>query len=151
MATSGDEVEKGRAFSSNENFYGSSVVVIGGGVRDNLFKKNEDPINKIIQLGGAQFRVIGVLKSRGSGIGFNSDNSCIIPLNTARQLFPKADVSYTINIMALAGQNLEGAEGEAMGKFRIIRKDRPYQDPDFEISKSDVIAKLLFDQLNILA
>ncbi len=151
MATSGDEVEKGRAFSSNENFYGSSVVVIGGGVRDNLFKKNEDPINKIIQLGGAQFRVIGVLKSRGSGIGFNSDNSCIIPLNTARQLFPKADVSYTINIMALAGQNLEGAEGEAMGKFRIIRKDRPYQDPDFEISKSDVIAKLLFDQLKYLS
>ncbi|NWJ49881.1 MAG: ABC transporter permease [Bacteroidetes bacterium] len=151
MTTSGDEVEKGRAFSANENFYGTAVVVIGGGVKDNLFKNKEDPIGKIIQLGGAQFRVIGVLKSRGSGIGFNSDNSCIIPLNTARQYFPRANVSYTINIMALANQNLEGAEGEAMSKFRIIRKNRPYQDPDFEISKSDVIAKMLFDQLKYLS
>ena len=151
MTTSGDEVEKGRAFSANENFYGTAVAVIGGGIKDNLFKNNEDPIGKIIQLGGAQFRVIGVLKSRGSGIGFNSDNSCIIPLNTARQYFPRANVSYTINIMALANQNMEGAEGEAMSKFRIIRKNRPYQDPDFEISKSDVIAKMLFDQLKYLS
>lgn len=151
MTTSGDEVEKGRAFSSTENFYGAAVVVIGGGVKDNLFKNKEDPIGKVITLGSAQFRVIGVLKSRGSGIGFNSDNSCIIPLNTARQFFPRPNVSYTINIMALANQNLEGAEGEAMSKLRIIRKNKPYQDADFEISKSDVIAKMLFDQLKYLS
>jgi putative ABC transport system permease protein len=61
MTTSGDEVEKGRAFSSTENFYGSAVAVIGGGIRDNLFKNKEDPIGKIIELGGAQFRVLGLI------------------------------------------------------------------------------------------
>ena len=38
-----------------------------------------------------------------------------------------------------------------MGKFRIIRKNLPYQEPDFEISKSDVVAKLLFDQLKYIS
>ena len=151
MITSGDEVDKGRAFSSTENFYGTAVAVIGSGVQAALFKKNENPIGQVITLGTAKFRVIGVLKSRGSGIGMNSDNTCIIPLTTARQFFPRPNVSYSINIMPFSSQQLQAAEGEAMSRFRIIRKNRPYQEPDFEISKSDVVAKLLFDQLKYLS
>ena len=48
MITSGDEVEKGRAFSATENFYGSAVAVIGSGVQTNLFKNKENPTIKII-------------------------------------------------------------------------------------------------------
>jgi putative ABC transport system permease protein len=151
MATSGDEVESGRAFSATENFYGSAVAVIGTGVRDALFKNKEKPVGQIITLGTAKFRVIGVLKSKGSSIGMSSDNSCIIPLTTARQFFPRPNVSYSINIMPLSSQQLEAAQGEALSRFRIIRKNQPYQEPDFEISKSDVVAKLLFDQLKYLS
>jgi len=151
MITSGDEVEKGRAFSGTENFYGSAVAVIGSGIQTNLFKNKENPIGQIITLGTAKFRVIGVLKSKGSSIGMNSDNSCIIPLTTARQFFPRPRVSYSINIMPFSSAQLQAAEGEAMSRFRIIRKNLPYQEPDFEISKSDVVAKLLFDQLRYLS
>jgi len=151
MITSGDEVDKGRAFSSTENFYGSAVAVIGSGIKDILFKNKENPIDQIITLGTAKFRVIGVLKSKGSSIGMNSDNTCIIPLTTARQFFPRSNVSYTINVMPFSGTQLQAAEGEAMSRFRIIRKNKPYQEPDFEISKSDVVAKLLFDQLKYLS
>ena len=151
MITSGDEVDKGRAFSATENFYGSAVAVIGSGIQSNLFKNKENPIGQIITLGTARFRVIGVLKSKGSSIGMNSDNSCIIPLTTARQIFPRPNVSYSINIMPFSSAQLQAAEGEAMSRFRIIRKNLPYQEPDFEISKSDVVAKLLFDQLRYLS
>jgi len=151
MITSGDEVEKGRAFSATENFYGSAVAVIGSGVQTNLFKNKENPIGQIITLGTAKFRVIGVLKSKGSSIGMNSDNTCIIPLTTARQFFPRPNVSYSINIMPFSSAQLQAAEGEAMSRFRIIRKNLSYQEPDFEISKSDVVAKLLFDQLRYLS
>jgi len=151
MITSGDEVEKGRAFSATENFYGSAVAVIGSGVQTNLFKNKENPIGQIITLGTAKFRVIGVLKSKGSSIGMNSDNTCIIPLTTARQFFPRPNVSYSINIMPFNSAQLQAAEGEAMSRFRIIRKNLSYQEPDFEISKSDVVAKLLFDQLRYLS
>ena len=151
MVTSGDEVEKGRAFSATENFYGSAVAVIGSGIQANLFKNKENPIGQIITLGTAKFRVIGVLKSKGSSIGMNSDNSCIIPLTTARQFFPRPNVSYSINIMPFSSAQLQAAEGEAMSRFRIIRKNLSYQEPDFEISKSDVVAKLLFDQLRYLS
>ena len=151
MITSGDEVEKGRAFSSTENFYGNAVAVIGTSVQTALFKKKENPIGQIITLGTAKFRVIGVLKSRGSSFGMNSDNTCIIPLTTARQFFPRPNVSYYINIMPFVSTQLKAAEGEAMSRFRIIRKNRSYQEPDFEISKSDVVAKMLFDQLKYLS
>ncbi|MDP4290064.1 MAG: ABC transporter permease [Bacteroidota bacterium] len=151
MSTSGDEVDKGRAFSATENFYGSAVAVIGAGIRDILFKNKENPVGQIITLGSAKFRVIGVLKSKGSSIGINSDNSCIIPLTTAREYFPRADVSYSINVMPSSSQQLDAAMGEAMGKFRIVRKIKSYQEPDFDISKSDVVAKLLFNQLRYLS
>ena len=51
IATSGNEIEKGRNFSPNELSFGTNVVIIGVEIYNKIFDKNEDPIDKVISIG----------------------------------------------------------------------------------------------------
>jgi putative ABC transport system permease protein len=150
MITSGNEIEKGRNMSAHEVFYGSNVAIVGQGIIDKLFKKNEDPIGKEITIGPGKYKIIGTIKSRGSGIGFSSENTCVVPINNVRQRFPRPNRSFNIDVMAAGNVTLETIEGEATGLFRIIRGLNVQEEVNFEITKSDSLAEMLFDNLKYL-
>ncbi len=150
LITSGNEIERGRNLSGNEVLYGTHAVVLGSGVVDKLFKNNEDPVDKIISIGPAKYRVVGVMKSKGSSMGFNPDNICIIPVTNARQAFSRANMSYSVNVMVNDPMMLEPAIGEATGLFRIIRDVRAGDEDSFDVAKSDNLAEMLFDNLKYL-
>jgi len=147
FTTSGDEIDKGRNFTPGEIYYGSSVVVIGAELVANLFKNKEDPVGKIISVGPGKYRVIGVLKSKGSSMGFSGDRSCFIPLNNVRINFPRDNMSFNINVMANRTELVDAAIGEATAQLRNIRKVPVGIDDTFEITKSDNIAKMLIDNI----
>lgn len=150
LITSGNEIERGRNLSGNEVLYGTHAVVLGSGVVDKLFKNNEDPVDKIISIGPAKYRVVGVMKSKGSSMGFNPDNICIIPVTNARQAFSRANMSYSVNIMVNDPMMLEPAIGEATGLFRIIRNVRVGDEDSFDVAKSDNLSEMLFENLKYL-
>jgi len=148
--TSGNDISLGRNFSEQEVFYGSKVILIGWSLKNKLFKNNEDPIGKLIKVGSGKYIVIGVLKEAGSGIGFSSDNMCILPLNTVRQDFARPNMSFSINITTNNPSQLEAASGEATGLFRIIRKVRLGEEDNFHISSSDNLVEMLYDNIRYL-
>jgi len=150
LITSGLEIDKGRNFTQNEVFYGSNVVIIGSELVKSLFKDEQNPIGKIISIGPGKYKVIGVLKEKGSSIGFSGDRSCLLPLTNVRQYFARPNMTYTINVMTKNPELLEPAIGEAIGLFRIIRKDRIGDEDTFGISKSDNIAKMLIDNIKYI-
>ena len=94
--------------------------------------------------------MVGVLKEKGSSMGFNPDNVCLIPINNARQRFARPNASYSINVHVTDGEKLEAAIDEATGIFRIVRQVAVGQDDSFDISKSDNLASMLFDSLSYL-
>lgn len=147
ITTSGDEVEKGRNFSQNEIAEGLSVCILGSEVVSTLFTKKEDPVGKIISIGPGKYRVIGVLKSKGSSMGFSGDRNCLIPLNNCRKEFPRPNLSFNINVMAKRSELVDPAVGEASGLFRSIRKVPVGIENTFEITKSDNIAKMLIENI----
>lgn len=147
LITSGMELSQGRIFSPSETQYGYPVVIIGDEIRRKLFGEKIDPEGKLISIGPAKYRVIGVLRSKGASMGFSGDRQCLIPLINMRQTFPRENRSYAINVLAADVQHLEAAIGEATGLFRIIRKTPLGQEDNFEISKSDNIAKMLIENL----
>jgi len=147
IMTSGDEVERGRNFSVNEVDEGLSVCILGSEIIKNLFKNNEDPLGKLISIGPGKYRVIGILKSKGSSMGFSGDRNALIPLNNCRKEFPRPNLSFNINIMARRNELVDPAIGEASGIFRSIRKDPIGIDNTFEITKSDNIAKMLIENI----
>ncbi len=145
IETSGNEIAQGRNFSPNEVYTGAHVAVIGSEIARNLFKGKTDPIGKIISIGAGKYRVIGVIKEKGTGIGFTPDRHCLLPINNARQYFSYPNMSFTINVMPDDVSAVDAAVGEATGLFRIIRKNKLWEENDFEISKSDQLIKMIFD------
>ncbi|MCD4698094.1 MAG: ABC transporter permease [Bacteroidales bacterium] len=150
IVTSGNELSKGRNFSAHEVHYGSHVVILGSELEKKIFNENGDPIGKIISVGAGKYRVIGVLKEKGSSIGFSGDRNCLLPLNNVRQYFSRSDRSYTINIMTENPDLLESAIGEATGLLRVIRATPLGEDNDFEITKSDRLVSMLLENLKYI-
>jgi len=150
LTTSGNEISKGRNFTATEIFYGAHVAIIGNDLVKTLFTQKENPLGQIISIGPGKYKVVGLLKEKGSSIGFSSDNLCILPLTNVRQYFPQPNVSYTINITTNNPNSIDPAMGEATGLFRIIRKVKIGEEDNFDISKSDNLAKMLFDNLKYL-
>ena len=145
--TSGYEIERGRNFSETEIRYGSHVVIIGKDIQKKLFPNKENPIDKLISVGPGKYRIIGVLKSKGSSMGFSGDKNAFIPIINARQYFSQANPTFTINVKANTQGELDRAVGEAMGIFRIIRKDKIKKEASFEVSKSDSFANLFLENM----
>ena len=67
---------------------GRSVCVLGNSVAKKLFGDNtERAIDKIINVANIQYRIIGVLKDKGSSAFLNADNVVITTYNNIRRLF----------------------------------------------------------------
>ncbi len=150
LATSGYEMDKGRNFTPSEIYYGSNTAIIGTDVVKRIFKNKEDPVGKFISIGPGRYLVIGVLKEKGSSLGSNPDAICLLPINNVRQKFSRARASYSINITTNDNSLLDAAEGEAAGLLRIIRKQSVGEEDSFDISKSDNLANMLFENLKYL-
>ena len=143
ITNAGLELEKGRNFSEREVHNGNHVVIIGSAIASTLFKKNVDPIGKIISIGSGKYKVIGVLKERGSSVGFSGDRYCLAPLGNVRQYFSRPDMNFKISVMVSDQTQMEAAVGEAIGTFRRIRKDKLGEEDSFSIIKSDNVANML--------
>lgn len=147
LSTGGYELEKGRNFSAQDIQYGNHVVLIGKNIASTLFAVKEDPLNKTINIGAGKYKVIGVLKEKGSSMGFGGDKVCIIPLDNARVYFSRPNMTFTINVLVTNTGLMEMAINEAIGIFRIIRKVELGADENFEIVKSDSLANILIDNI----
>lgn len=143
MATSGNEIAKGRTFSEHEVFYGSHVAIIGSEIAGYLFKNNQDPVGKIITIGAGKYKVIGVIEEKGTGMGFTPDRQVLLPITNVRQYFSRPNMSFTINVMPSDAETVDAAVGEATGLFRVIRQNKLQEENDFDISKSDQLIKML--------
>ncbi len=78
--------DEGRPFTDMENRQAARVAVIGRTVADELFGAN-DPLGQQIRVRGVTFTVIGILPTRGQGIGgSNRDDTVVLPLNSAQRL-----------------------------------------------------------------
>jgi len=143
ITTAGLELEKGRGFLPIEVHQGNHVTIIGSEIASTLFKKNEDPIGKVVSIGAGKYKVIGVLKERGSSVGFSGDRYCLAPLGNVRQYFSRPNMNFRISVMVTDQMKMEAAIGEAIGVFRRIRTDRLGEEDSFSIIKSDNIANML--------
>lgn len=145
--TSGYTLQDGRNFSLSEVQNGNNVTIIGKDVADKIFPSS-DPMDKLISIGSNKYRVIGVLKEKGSSMGFGGDKVCLIPLFNAKQNYGTSDRSYAINVSVPDVTMMDAAISEATGLFRIIRQNRIGQEDTFEITKSDSIANMLISQMS---
>lgn len=150
LGAQGLNLSDGRNFSKSEIQSGNNVCIVGGEVVSKLFK-DEEPLEKLINVGNNRFRIIGVLAKKGSSIGFSGDRAVYVPLIKAKQINSNANPSYTITVSVQDNNMMDNVIGESTSLFRNIRKVKVTQPNNFEITKSDAVAQTLFEQLAAVA
>ena len=147
LFTSGNELKTGRNFTEEEINSGQNVVIIGEGVIKKLFKKGENPLLKIISIGGGKYRIVGVVVSKGLGFGTGGDQLCLLPFTNVRSYFSRPQMNFLIQIKVNNTEMVNPAVGEAEGTFRVIRNLNPADESDFNIEKSDNLVNILLDNI----
>lgn len=149
LKLNGYTLQMGHNFTPLDLESGRNVAIIGMDVAKKLFGEHlRDVENNTIRLGTVRYRVIGVLKPKGSSNIFSGDNIVITTVNNVRRIFNQTDPSYQIGVMVNNVQQLDQAIGEATGTFRIIRDLNLNEANNFYISKSDNIAQILMSSIS---
>lgn len=145
LQTAGYEIERGRNFLPQEIEQNRSFAIIGSKMSSILTLGNEDLLEKEIAIGNARYKVIGILKEKGSSIGMGSDKLCILPFTNVRQVFTRPNMNFNINITPDRPDLIDAAVGEAEGVFRQVRNLSVSDESDFNITQSDKLVNILLE------
>ncbi|MBX2920892.1 MAG: ABC transporter permease [Chitinophagaceae bacterium] len=149
FALNGYEIMYGRDFNTLDIQTGRNVCVLGYDIAKNFFgDKPEEALDKIIRVGANKFRVIAVLKSRGSSSFMQADRVVFTTYNTIRRLFAIGTPSYYIGVQVKDMSQLNDAMGEAEGLFRNIRNLSTTEQSNFYLDKSDALAEQFISMLS---
>ena len=127
-----DELENARAF-----------VVLGSKLTTELFG-TDNPLGQRVRLGNAQFRVIGVLESKGQFLGVDLDDAAYVPVARAMELFNrdgmmKIDIAYR-----------EGVPAASVVKSITRLLEARHGREDFTITTQEDMLRSLSNILDIL-
>mgnify|MGYP000396674289 FL=1 len=136
IPNSGLETSLGRNFNGFDIDNNTYMCVVGSDFEKGLLK-DVNPINKIISIRGAKFKVIGVLKEKGSTFGNSQDLRVLIPIQVARSLFTAPNINYTVSVMVAKKEVLDQAIDNATSTMRRVRKLSPVKDNNFAVVRSD--------------
>lgn len=144
FAGKGMDIEFGRGFSNGEIEDGQPKIVIGREIVKLLFKdKPEKALDQIVIVNNDRYRIIGVLKAKGSSMGNSSDRAVYAPLQNVKARYGNEDTEYDLTISVTNAIDMDAAQSEAMGLFRQIRGLRPGEEEDFQIFASDSLVDIL--------
>jgi putative ABC transport system permease protein len=104
------EIEKGRFLNSLDYKEKRRVVVVGGRVKETLFK-NENPIGKQISIAGVFFQVVGVLEA-GTLFSMMEQNSIYVPIVSLQNTFNIDKKFLTFGVLLHGNTVVETFENE---------------------------------------
>ena len=130
--------DQGRAFTDMENRQAARVAVLGQKAADELFGAN-DPIGRQVRVRGISFTVIGILPSKGQGIGgADRDDTIVLPLNSAQRMVQGGGAFRrsvrTIMITVERQDELESVQEQITQLLRRRHRLAPSAVDDFNIT-----------------
>ncbi|TDP61730.1 ABC transporter permease [Flavobacterium dankookense] len=150
VPNSGLELTTGRNFNNFDIQNNTYSCVVGSDFATKGLLKDVNPIDKIISVRGAKFRVIGVLKEKGSTFGNSQDLRMLIPIQVARSMFSAPNINYTISSMVQKKEILDEAIDNALITMRKVRKLNPVEENNFGTSRSDDLINRIAEMTGVL-
>lgn len=143
------KISRGRNLSAREVEAGRAVAVVGSDVDKALFE-GQNAIGKSVNVAGNTYEVIGVIESKGSGMGMSQDLQLFIPISTARAKFELERPNVSISIVPDNPMAIETAKTEAEGLFRLVRNLKATDESDFVVVGSEAMAEMLFENMSLV-
>ncbi|MBK7681279.1 MAG: ABC transporter permease [Bacteroidetes bacterium] len=119
-------VKTGRFLNQNDVTDKRKVAIIGLGVVETLFAKDENPIGEYISINGVYFQVIGTtVPTSSGGRGEEQRNEVHIPFSTFQQAFNYGDIVGWYAVMASKNISASVAEEKTLAILRERHKVSP--------------------------
>ena len=139
VSTRNVSMDRGIFISDQHNRSMSRVAVLGPTVAGDLFGSN-DPLGKTIRINKISFKVIGVLRPKGSAGFFNPDDVAIVPLTTMQKILAGADYLSTIAVTVSDKNKMPEVQERAT---TVLLERHRVAEPDFSIiSQADILGAL---------
>ncbi|MDB5322342.1 MAG: MacB-like periplasmic core domain containing protein [Phycisphaerales bacterium] len=126
------EIERGEMFTEQDVERMARVAVIGPVTAENLFGAS-DPIGQTMKVNGINFRVVGLIKSKGDQGYFNPDDQLIVPYTTAMKQLFGLDYLREIDIQAKEDADLTQLQADALAVLRKRHRLQPGTPDDVNI------------------
>jgi putative ABC transport system permease protein len=117
-------VDTGAYISEQDVDAKSKVVVLGRTVKDELFGQ-DNPLGKVVLLSDARYRVVGVMRKKGTSMGWDIDDVVFIPVTSGQELF---DTDGLFEIIATTPRSEDTARAIAQIKDILIRRHAHKED-----------------------
>jgi len=128
-------------FISDQNVRSiSKVAVLGTTIRNDLFGEDVNPVGQIIKINGVNFKVIGMIQSKGGTAFGSQDNMAFIPITTSQKFLVGSDHVSTISVQAENSQLMASVKF-AISNLLLSRHNIPSPElADFSIlSQEDIL------------
>lgn len=137
------KVASGRFLPDDDPTAPRAFAVLGSKLRAELFG-NRNPLGERLGIGGNRYRIIGVMESKGSVLGFDLDDTVYIPAARGLELFNR-DSLFEIDVMYRKGVKSERVV-KGINDVLIERHGRE----DFTVTTQEQMLDVLGSILNIL-
>jgi putative ABC transport system permease protein len=108
-------------------------------VAERLFP-HEQAVGKEVRVDGHRFRVVGVMAEKGSFLGESTDNFVWAPVTRLFAIYGDADRDISYDVRAPSPQLLNATVDEVTGLLRTIRRVRPEDENNFEVTTNDALS-----------
>ncbi|MBS1731007.1 MAG: ABC transporter permease [Bacteroidetes bacterium] len=150
LEVNGFSLSSGRNFNALDVQTGRNVCILGDGAAAKLFGTNTSrAVDKIVKIQEIPYRVIGVLKAKGSSALMRADDIAIMTYTNLRGLKIVSN-SYIIGVQTQNVQQLDAAISESSALMRGIRRLLPTESDNFVIEKSDKLAETFISLLGAI-
>ena len=120
-----------------------AFVVLGSKVRDELFDA-ENPLGEKVRIGGRRFRVVGVMESKGTVLGFDMDDAIYIPVARGLEMFNREGL---VDISVLYDETVSATEIEASIRRILVAR---HGSEDFSLTSQEQMLDVLGSVLRVV-
>jgi putative ABC transport system permease protein len=144
-------VQTGYPFTDNDVQSLNHVAVIGSTLASTLFGPGSDPVGQYINVKNIQFKVVGVLASKGTGaFGVDQDNLVLVPITVGQKQMLGINYFSDIEVQANNAYTIPFVQSRVES---ILEQDHNITDPskdDFTIETQQDVLSLLGNITSIL-
>ena len=122
----------------------AKVIILGTKVKEELFG-TDNPLGRVVTLSDARYRVVGVMRQRGTSLGMDLDDIVFIPVTSGQELF---DTDGLFEIIASTPRAEDG--DRAMVQIKDILIKRHAHKEDFIIQTQGAMLETMNTILRVL-
>lgn len=136
-------VVQGAFITETDVIYKEKVCIIGQTVLREIMGGDPNPIGKILKINNNSFRIIGVMKEKGSMGPWDQDNRVYVPLSTAQKRLFGMDYLGRIDVEVNSKEEMPAAQAEIELLLRRQHKLPTSKESDFSVSEQTEFLQML--------